>query len=383
VDTGRLGICTHDYVSATITGNTFYKTTDDFGYAIEMGSQSTGVIRDNTIYGYDTPAASDGSNSAGIYIENAFTGGTSGVTKTVLLDNNEVYGCQWALYVGNEFDTYAGDVDINVTLNDNDFHDNVDGGAAITDEDKEDGSSVSVSGGGNTLTNNGGYGYYIFSAGDGDITVSLADEIVTGHDKGVYVEDTGSPSTSSYNVAITMSDISSNTTAGIDNTVSGLTLDAECNWWGNLRGPYHPTGNPSGTGNSVSDDVDFQPWLTQAAPSGCDHDGPLAQNVGPGSVAVNTAVVLTANVGDTGTGGTVIASAEYNLDGGSWAPMQAQDGSFFDDVSEGVTATIPAFTDTDVHVVCVQGTDAAGNTGAAKCAWLAVYYRAFLPLSIR
>jgi RHS repeat-associated protein len=72
VDTGRVAAIFHDYVDATITGNTFYKTADDFGYAIELGSESTGIISDNTIYGYDTPAASDGSISAGIYIENAF-----------------------------------------------------------------------------------------------------------------------------------------------------------------------------------------------------------------------------------------------------------------------------------------------------------------------
>ena len=74
IDAGRVGIVTHDYIYATIDGNTFYKTTDDFGYAVEVGSQSKGVVSNNVIYGYDTPAASDGSESAGIYIENAFTG---------------------------------------------------------------------------------------------------------------------------------------------------------------------------------------------------------------------------------------------------------------------------------------------------------------------
>jgi len=51
IETGRLGICTHQYVHTTITDNTFYKLTDDFGYAIEIGSASTGAISDNTIYG--------------------------------------------------------------------------------------------------------------------------------------------------------------------------------------------------------------------------------------------------------------------------------------------------------------------------------------------
>ena len=53
---GRLAIVTHDYINTTISGNVFYKDIDDFGYAIEMGSASTGTISNNTFYGFDTPA---------------------------------------------------------------------------------------------------------------------------------------------------------------------------------------------------------------------------------------------------------------------------------------------------------------------------------------
>jgi hypothetical protein len=38
-------------------------------------------------------------------------------------------------------------------------------------------------------------------------------------------------------------------------------LDATKNWWGNLSGPYNSTTNPLGTGNPVSDNVDFCPWF--------------------------------------------------------------------------------------------------------------------------
>ena len=34
------------------------------------------------------------------------------------------------------------------------------------------------------------------------------------------------------------------------------------NWWGDSTGPYHPTLNPDGLGDTVSDYVDFNPWLT-------------------------------------------------------------------------------------------------------------------------
>jgi len=42
---------------------------------------------------------------------------------------------------------------------------------------------------------------------------------------------------------------------------SPTSISAPNNWWGSDSGPYHPTLNPSGTGNRVSDNVNFIPWL--------------------------------------------------------------------------------------------------------------------------
>jgi parallel beta-helix repeat protein len=42
---------------------------------------------------------------------------------------------------------------------------------------------------------------------------------------------------------------------------SVLTIDAENNWWGDATGPFHPDSNPGGLGDTVSDFVDFIPWL--------------------------------------------------------------------------------------------------------------------------
>lgn len=38
-------------------------------------------------------------------------------------------------------------------------------------------------------------------------------------------------------------------------------INAEYNWWGDSTGPYHPDSNPGGLGDTVSDYVDFIPWL--------------------------------------------------------------------------------------------------------------------------
>ena len=35
------------------------------------------------------------------------------------------------------------------------------------------------------------------------------------------------------------------------------------NYWGDVSGPYHPTQNPSGQGDSISIFVNIEPWLIE------------------------------------------------------------------------------------------------------------------------
>ncbi|MHA2253749.1 MAG: LamG-like jellyroll fold domain-containing protein, partial [Candidatus Kariarchaeaceae archaeon] len=53
---------------------------------------------------------------------------------------------------------------------------------------------------------------------------------------------------------------------GIQNVDTSTTLDGTLNWWGEISGPSHSTLNPSGTGDSVSDYVDFDPWSYRIDP---------------------------------------------------------------------------------------------------------------------
>ncbi|MEW5939758.1 MAG: hypothetical protein AB1750_08870, partial [Chloroflexota bacterium] len=73
---------------------------------------------------------------------------------------------------------------------------------------------------------------------------------------------------------------------------------------------------------------------------------------------------------DSAAGGSNIQSAEYNVDGGSFAAMSASDGAF-DSPTENATASFAAPAVGD-HQVCVHGTDAAGNVGADSCVTLTV-----------
>ena len=55
------------------------------------------------------------------------------------------------------------------------------------------------------------------------------------------------------------------------------------------------------------------------------------------------------------------------------ATKPAAQDSAFDEVSENVTAVVPAFAETGVLNFCVSGTDSASNTGEEFCTFLAVY----------
>jgi parallel beta-helix repeat protein len=63
-------------------------------------------------------------------------------------------------------------------------------------------------------------------------------------------------------VHVNNNNIEGNTDWGLFNE-SFYLLDAVDNWWGDITGPYHATGNPTGLGDNVSDDVTFAPWLTR------------------------------------------------------------------------------------------------------------------------
>jgi predicted ribosomally synthesized peptide with SipW-like signal peptide len=258
VETGRIGINAEDFVHAVVADSSFETT--DAGYAVEVGSEATGIVRRNEIHGYDTDF-SDGSESAGIYVENAFPS-ASGVVKHVDVVDNEVYDCTVGIRIGNEFHTITGDVDIEARLVNNFVHDN-DTGVSVTDSGAEDGSSVSVVGSDNTLENNGD-GYHIFEGNsvseddDGNITVDVDRESITDNDVGVLVESTSaSPVTSFQSVTVTGSNVENNTSFGIQNDVGNLTVDAENNWWGAGDGP---SGQGSGSGDAVSSNVDFDPF---------------------------------------------------------------------------------------------------------------------------
>ncbi len=68
----------------------------------------------------------------------------------------------------------------------------------------------------------------------------------------------------SSNPVVHYCDIYDNKDFGIKNVDKSFVINAEYNWWGSNSGPTHSS-NPSGTGQTVSDAVDFTPWLGSGA----------------------------------------------------------------------------------------------------------------------
>ena len=76
---------------------------------------------------------------------------------------------------------------------------------------------------------------------------------ISNNNLGIIVDDDGNLTAHSNNIF-------SNDRNGVYKP-SPPPVDATGNWWGHPSGPYHSTTNPSGEGNSVSDNVSYAGWL--------------------------------------------------------------------------------------------------------------------------
>lgn len=272
IDTGRLAMVTHDFVHTTITNNTFTKTFDDFGYGLEIGSRSTSSMSGNTFSGFDTPAA-DHSASAAVYVENSFTGGLPHCDKPVSLTGNNINGCQFGVWIGNEWDGYTGDVDIAVTMTGNTISASVvtvsgepSGGVFVVDEDMEAGSSVTLGASGNTITNIGGPGYQFMTYGDGELHSTVTSDVIMGCTEGfvVYEDASAATHTSIYDITFRFCRIVGNTTGGVNLLDPGYyanPVSTEYNWWGCNYGPGG-TGAGCAGANGTAGSIVYDPWLT-------------------------------------------------------------------------------------------------------------------------
>jgi hypothetical protein len=97
--------------------------------------------------------------------------------------------------------------------------------------------------------------------------VRLLGNTVAGNTSdGIRFGEPGKNNSGPTDVHVNQNNIETNTVFGLNNQTLALT-DGTCNWWGSPTGPTI-TSNPGGTGDRVSMNVDYTPWLSAPTPVG-------------------------------------------------------------------------------------------------------------------
>ncbi len=137
----------------------------------------------------------------------------------------------------------------------------------------------------------------------------------------------------SSNPVVHYCDIYQNEGLGINNVDGSFVINAENNWWGSNSGPTHST-NPGGTGQAVSDNVDFTPWLGSGATN------PIMGDVSlNGSVQAYDASLILKYLSGTETLNTIQQSV---ADVSGAAGITAYDASLILQYSVGLISSFPA-----------------------------------------
>ena len=225
---------------------------------------------------------------------------------------------------------------------------------------------------------NEGQGLQIWSASPW--TVNIHDNVITNNYEGIYIWTLlpgvwwSGPDTPLYipSGSIRNNDISGNTAFGLwisDCPIGGVVssaiggpLNAEDNWWGSCTGPTH-TSNPSGTGDAVSDEVDFFPWLCTEPELIATVDTEWEDTGGGGTMKVTDG-----GDGVVGPGDVLICNLIIENTGGGDATGVTYSGGYEHTtiVTGSVTTTIGMVTSGnnpgDTHVEVDVGTVPGGGT---------------------
>jgi hypothetical protein len=151
--------------------------------------------------------------------------------------------------------------------------------------------------------------------------VTVQDNNLCNSGTGILVEN--KDTVFSTGVSINCSNIYGNSEYGVNNTVVA-TVDATNNWWGDASGPTHAS-NPAGSGDVVSDKVDFNPWLVE-------EDGTETEETESKTIDDDGTVADTPTGGDVtidATGNHTITTAKYTENPGGTPTFQAT-GDYWD-----------------------------------------------------
>ena len=94
-----------------------------------------------------------------------------------------------------------------------------------------------------------------------DLEMVVNNNEVTDFEIGIGFVSTD-PTTGIFTGAEAKYNLLSGNNYGMYSNADYMTVDAEMNWWGDPSGPIHPA-NPSAYGDSVTDYIDYDPWMGQ------------------------------------------------------------------------------------------------------------------------
>jgi hypothetical protein len=299
---------------------------------IQIGRGATGSVTGSTISGFqcDVPVCSvDGTNSSGILLYQHGAG--------VTISNNTLSNNDSSLLLVESPDS--------ISVTDNDISARYTG-VYIYD------ATVAMSG--NTISD-AVYGMFI-ATWQAATTLTATDNATTSNDIGILVTDWDTGDAFAPAVTFNNGRITSNDT-GVD-VVDTTGVDATCNYWGD---PAGPSGEGSGTGDSVSIGATFSPWLVapggactgseQVAPVANDdsvlvaYETATAFNVLDNDTDANASDVLTATALTQPTNGTLQA-----LGGGAF--LYTPDQGFVG--ADSFDYTLSDGTDTDTATVTLN-----------------------------
>ena len=120
----------------------------------------------------------------------------------------------------------------------------------------------------------------------------------------------GVVSIASSNPVINNCDIYNITNYAVNNVNKAFTIDASNNWWGDNSGPKH-SGNPEGTGTTVSDMVNYSPFITTGTAN------PIMGDVSLNGLvqAYDASLVLQHTVGNIALAGMQLVVGDVSGDG--------------------------------------------------------------------
>ena len=253
-DTTSDGVPDGDCITISANGVTIDGFEIKNGYSGIIGETDNSVIKNNIIH---DNLNYNGYNGMGI----CFWGDND--DNQIL--NNEIYNNdRQGIFIGYEDTT---EISSGNTISGNEIYNN----GLYTQPNGPDASAYGIqlwNSDGNTIDDNEVYNHddWFPYGGDFDFAqgIYLCDSfnnIVTKND--LYDNNYGvgawSPDRTPVSNQINYNYIYDNTGYGVIN-YDVITLDAENNWWGDCSGPTHAS-NPNGTGDNVSDNVDFDPWI--------------------------------------------------------------------------------------------------------------------------